>query len=74
MKLKRYELHKTQAGSHMRLSEFDGEWCDADDVERLEMDLSKCFHLLRMLFSASSETIKPSLHDECVRFMLSQEQ
>lgn len=51
----------------------DGEWCDADDVERLEADLSKCFHLLQMVLSASSETISPSLHDECVRLMLSLE-
>jgi hypothetical protein len=70
MKLKRFELRSDDAA----MVEGDaGEWCDADDVERLEMDLDKCFHLLRMLFSASSETIKPSLHDECVRFMLTQE-
>lgn len=72
MKLKRFELHQTFVGASMRQRD-DGEWCDADDVERLEADLAKGIHLLQMVLSANSETIGPSLHDECVRFILSLE-
>jgi len=39
-KIQRYEMHTTQVGSHMRRRN-DGEWCDSDDVEKLEAELEK---------------------------------
>lgn len=69
MKLKRYELHQTNAGSCMRQRD-DGEWCDADDVERLEAQLNEAVLLLETVVNANSESITPSLRDEVACFML----
>lgn len=69
MKLKRYELHQTNAGSCMRQRD-DGEWCDADDVERLEAQLNEAVLLLDTVVNANSESITPDLRDEVVCFIL----
>jgi len=46
MKLKRYELHKTQAGASMRQNEFDGEWTDADQAEGKITELKSVLRLI----------------------------
>jgi hypothetical protein len=46
MKLKRYELHQTNAGSHMRLDETDGEWVDADEAEVIIRELKSVLRVV----------------------------
>lgn len=70
MKLKRFELHQTQAGSCMKQRD-DGEWCSADDVEKLEKQLADAVSLLDTVIHTNSESLKASQYDEVVRFMLS---
>lgn len=75
MTLKRYELHQTNAGSNMRQRD-DGEWCDADDVEKLEAKLAEALRLLNAVIHPEglvSQAITQELYDECVIFIESKE-
>ena len=71
LKLKRYELHQTQDGAHMRNRD-DGEWCDADDVEKLEARLAEALRLLNEVIHPEglvSKSITQELYDDCVIFI-----
>ncbi len=75
LKLKRYELHQTQDGADMRQRD-DGEWCDADDVEKLEARLAEALRLLNEVIHPEglvSQAITQELYDECVIFFESKE-
>jgi hypothetical protein len=52
--LQRYEMHTTQAGSKMRRHD-SGEWCDSDDVEKLERELDKAKDKLERISDAFAD-------------------
>ena len=50
----------------------DGEWCDADDVEKLEARLAEALRLLNEVIHPEglvSKSITQELYDDCVIFI-----